>query len=277
MIFLLLLLFAQAPTPQALFEQGRYAEAAAVLENETAPPSRYLLGLCYQQLGDLGKAEAVFARLISTEPKWATGYYALARVLFAEGKFPEAIRAAEAAEKRGEPKARTRRLIGGIEEERGNWAAALAAYDAAAESSESQSGRASVLFKLGRMPEAKTAAERATRLNPGNEDARRLLLRISSAAVPADAPVTPVAFERHPLPFVLNHNPTRGGGQLLSRSLPSAGILLPCSNSFCSSLNGFYVLRRAMLVSSIVTRNGVHSIQDTLAPPCSRGQSSSAG
>ncbi|MBL8236051.1 MAG: tetratricopeptide repeat protein, partial [Bryobacterales bacterium] len=96
--FAVFLLFAQAPSPQALFEQRRYAEAAALLENETTRPSRYLLGLCYQQMGELGKAETVFATLIKNEPKWAPGYYALARVLFVEGKFPDAIRAATEAE-----------------------------------------------------------------------------------------------------------------------------------------------------------------------------------
>jgi tetratricopeptide (TPR) repeat protein len=180
MILLLMLLFAQAPTPQSLFAERRYAEAAVLLEKETARPSRYLLGLCYQQMGELGKAETVLAALIEKEPKWAQGYYALARVLFVEGKFPDAIRAAEAAEKLGEPRARTRRLIGSIEEERANWAAALAAYDAAlragANADEIKTARASVVFKQGRAPAGRAA--------------------------------TPVAFERHPLPFVLNHNPT---------------------------------------------------------------------
>lgn len=172
--------FAQAPTPQSLFAERRYAEAAAILEKETARPSRYLLGLCYQQMGELGKAETVLAALVDKEPKWAPGYYALARVLFVEGKFPDAIRAAEAAEKFGEPRARTRRLIGSIEEERANWTAALAAYDAAlragANAEEIKTARASVVFKQGRAPAGRAA--------------------------------TPVAFERHPLPFVLNHNPT---------------------------------------------------------------------
>lgn len=177
----LLLLLSQAPAPnaQALFEQRRFSEAAALLEKETARPSRYLLGLCYQQMGELGKAETVFAALIKNEPRWAPGYYALARVLFVEGKFPDALRTAAEAEKLGEPKARTRRLIGSIEEERANWDAALAAYDAAlkagANAAEIKAARDAVTFKRGPAP---------------------------------GGAVTPVAFERHPLPFVLNHNPT---------------------------------------------------------------------
>jgi tetratricopeptide (TPR) repeat protein len=131
MRFLLLLLLGQAPTHQALFEQRRYAEAAALLEQQSARSARYLLGLCYQQLGDLSKAESVLITLTANEPNWAPAHYALARVLFMEGRFPDAIGAAETAEKQGEPKARTRHLIGSIEEERANWDASLAAYDAA--------------------------------------------------------------------------------------------------------------------------------------------------
>ena len=117
---------AQAPTPQALFEARRYAEAAALLERgDNGRGGQYLLGLCYQQMGELGKAEAVLAGLTSKEPKWAPGFYALARVLFVEGKFPDALRVAAEAERLGEPAARTRRLMGSIEEERGNWAAAV--------------------------------------------------------------------------------------------------------------------------------------------------------
>lgn len=208
MLFLLLLLFVQAPTPQDLFQQGRFAEAAALLEKESSRPNRYLLGLCYQQLGELGKAEAVLAALTANEPKWAPGFYALGRVLFAAGKFPDAIRAVETAEKLGEPLARTRRLIGSIEEERGNWTAALDAYEAATDVSEAHSGRASVLFKLGRFPEARAAADRAVKLNPANQEAQRLLGQLATAAVTTGSAVSPVAFERIPLPFVLNHNPT---------------------------------------------------------------------
>ncbi len=213
----LVLLFAQSaatPDPQALFQQRRFAEAAAVLEK--APPSRgarYLLGLCYQQLGELGKSESTFAALIDKEPRWAPAYYALARVLFVEGKFPDALRAAAEAERLGEPKARTRRLTASIEEERANYPAALAAYDAALKAdsqvSEAHSGRASVLFKLGRLDESKRAVAEALRLNPANPEAARLAKQLSSAVVaPTGAPVPPVSFQRIELPFTLQNSPT---------------------------------------------------------------------
>ena len=50
-------------------------------------------------MGELGKAETVLAGLVAKEPKWAAGFYALGRVLFVEGKFPDAMRAVTEAER----------------------------------------------------------------------------------------------------------------------------------------------------------------------------------
>jgi tetratricopeptide (TPR) repeat protein len=208
----ILLLFSQSPTPQALFQERRYAEAAALLERQdSSRGGRYLLGLCYQQMGELGKAETVLTGLTAKEPKWAPGYYALGRVLFVEGKFPDALRVVAEAERLGEPVPRTRRLMGSIEEERGDFAAALLAYDAAVRAdssvSEAHSGRASVLFKLGRLAEARAAASEALRLAGGNEDAARILRQASAVVAAGGAQATGVAFERRELDFVLEHSP----------------------------------------------------------------------
>jgi len=213
LLYWMLYLAAQAPTPQALFQERRYAEAAALLERgDSSRGGRYLLGLCYQQMGELGKAETVLAGLVAKEPKWAPGFYALARVLFVEGKFPDALRVVVEAERLGEPVARTRRLMGSIEEERGNWAAALAAYDAALRAdsrvSEAHAGRASVLFKLGRMAEARASANEALKLTPGNEEGARVLRQASTAAVAGGGRASDVAFERRQLEFVLEHSPS---------------------------------------------------------------------
>jgi tetratricopeptide (TPR) repeat protein len=205
---------AAAPTAQDLFRDRRYAEAAARLASSQSRGDRYLLGLCYQQLGELGKAETVLARLVAREPKWAPAAYALARVLFVEGKFPDALAMAARAEALGEPRARTRRLMGSIEEERANWTAALTAYEEAiaadAAVSEAHSARASVLFKMGRIGEARAAAERALELAPANAEAARVI-RQAKAVPPAMAAgprAVDVTFQRIELPFVLEHSPT---------------------------------------------------------------------
>ena len=53
---LLLLSQAPAPTPQDIFQQGRFAEAAALLERgDSSSGGRYLLWLCYQQMGGVGE------------------------------------------------------------------------------------------------------------------------------------------------------------------------------------------------------------------------------
>ncbi len=213
LLYWLLLLYPQASTPQALFQERRFAEAAALLEKGgQARGTRYLLGLCYQQMGELGKAETVLAELAKRERTWAPAYYALARVLFVEGKFPDALRMAAEAERYGEPRARTRRLMASIEEERANWPAALTAYDAAIEadpkSSDARSGRASVLFKTGRAADARKEAEAALQLHPANEEAQRLLRQLDAPAPSAAAlSVPPVRFQRMDLPFVLEHSP----------------------------------------------------------------------
>ena len=234
MLLWLMLLFAQAPTPQALFQERRYAEAAAALERgDPTREGRYLLGLCYQQMGELAKAETVLQALARSEPKWAAGFYALARVMFMEGKFPEALRAAGESERLGEPAARTRRLMGSIEEELGHWTLALAAYDAALRAdgrvSEAHSGRASVLFKLGRMTEAGTSAAEALRLSAANEEAARILRQIPAIVPRAGGNRSAdVAFSRRELPFVLENS--AGPEKHIVSTLPGGLVIFDFDN-----------------------------------------------
>ena len=74
--------------------------------------------MLFRSMGELGKAETVLEDLVRREPKWAPGYYALARVLFVEGKFPDALRAANEAERvkreqeLADNQARSERLVG---------------------------------------------------------------------------------------------------------------------------------------------------------------------
>jgi tetratricopeptide (TPR) repeat protein len=205
----------------SLYGEGRYAEAAALLERAIAGPRvdrrvRLLLALCRQQSGDLGSAERVLDETARLEPRWPDARYALARVQYMRGRFVEALANARAAGDLGEPASRVAHLIGRIEEERGRFEEALTSYVDALRSdaamAEAHAGQASVLFKLGRYPQARTSAETALRHDPGNAEARRVLdqaTRGGLAAPPAAAAPRPATFERMTgIDFQLEHFPT---------------------------------------------------------------------
>ncbi|MBM3783626.1 MAG: tetratricopeptide repeat protein [Acidobacteria bacterium] len=204
---LCLLAFAcQAQPPEAvkLFGERKFQEAAAVLEQTVkAKPgdrsSRYLLALSWQQAGELARAEGHLTQIVRTEPKWAPGHYALARVHFFAGRFDPAIAAAKMALSLGEPEARVYHLIGSVEEERGQLEAALTAFTRA----NAHSGRASVLYKLGRYDEARQAAA----ADPSNPQAQRVAAQLNRATEAKSVASAPVVFTRVPFPFVLEHNP----------------------------------------------------------------------
>lgn len=149
-------LFAQTAKEQAFqfYQQQRFKEAATLYEQHMAahPDDRsaaLLLGLAWQQSGLLPQAEAQFTRLRAP--------YFLARVQFLRGRFAEALASADDALASGESADRVWQLRGRIEEERGNLELAATHYGRAT-SPEGRSGLASVLYKLGRYPEARTAA-----------------------------------------------------------------------------------------------------------------------
>ena len=219
------LLLAQAPSPlddaTSLYKQGRYAEAAAVLERAVAGPrvdrrARLLLALCRQQSGDLGNAESVLEETARVEPRWPDARYALARVQYLRGRFVEALANARAAAGLGEPASRVAHLIGRIEEERGRFEEALTSYVEALRSdgamAEAHAGQASVLFKLGRYSQARTSAESALRNDPGNAEALRVLeqsKRGELLAPPPSVEPAPITFERMSgIGFRLEHVPT---------------------------------------------------------------------
>src|SRR5919112_4099339 len=75
-----------------LFESGKYAEAAAILETRLrASPKDFaahmLLGLCRQQMGAYAEADVHFAAAIEIQPKAARAHYARARVRYFMGRF----------------------------------------------------------------------------------------------------------------------------------------------------------------------------------------------
>src|SRR5213075_1946133 len=102
--------------------------------------ARYLLGLSWQQSGNMPKAQEQLVEILRRDPKWAPGQYALARVYFFAGRFDDAIASAQLALGAGEPAARVYHLIGSVEEERGRLDAALSAFTKA----DGKSGQASV-------------------------------------------------------------------------------------------------------------------------------------
>lgn len=216
------LLIAQAVRPDAgkLFQERKYSEAARLLRTQVADqPGNFsawmLLGICQQQLGNLADAEKSFLTALRVQPGNSSAYYSLARVRFLLGRFDEAIAAANEALKRGENPARVHDLRGRIEEERGQYEAALAEYRLALSSNramaESLSGEASVLYKLGRYPEARSSAQAALRMNPADEAAKNILDRAIPATAPVslDSSVQPVRFTRKEvIDFRLDHSPS---------------------------------------------------------------------
>ncbi len=199
---LAVVLFAQTAKEQAFqfYQQQRFVEAAALYERHLAahPEDRsaaLLLGLAWQQSGQLPQAEAQFNRLKAS--------YFLARVQFLRGRFAEALGSLDDALAAGEPAPRVWQLRGRIEEERGNLNLAAAHYRRA-DSPEGRSGLASVLYKLGRYPEARSAA-----LAANNAEGQQTLKKIAQAPTPATPdPVVLPRFTIQDLPFTLAHSPT---------------------------------------------------------------------
>src|SRR5712691_2964100 len=77
------------------YRKREFTAAAAALEQHLASKpddagSRMLLGLCYQQAGELSRAETVLRECIRRTPKRPEPLFYLARVLYEQGKFGEA-------------------------------------------------------------------------------------------------------------------------------------------------------------------------------------------
>ena len=116
-----------------LFRERKFADAAKVLDISVRDhPEEFgahmLLGLCRQQLGELGKAEASFLIATRLQPRNAKARFALARLWFMMGRFDESLAAAEQARTLGESSANVHHLRARIEEERGRLEPALQEY-----------------------------------------------------------------------------------------------------------------------------------------------------
>lgn len=182
----MLLLIAATGRQEAakLFKERKYNASAAILEDWLKDNPRdfdalMLLGMCRQQLGELGKAEATFVAAGQLNPANPAAPYSLARVRFFMGRFDEALAALAEAERLREPAARIHYLRGRIAEERGRFSEALEAYRQALAAdrnlTDALAGEASVLYKLGRYVEAQSSAEAAVRMQPENAEAKRVL------------------------------------------------------------------------------------------------------
>ncbi|MBM3763845.1 MAG: tetratricopeptide repeat protein [Acidobacteria bacterium] len=202
-----------------LYSERKFADAARVVEQMLVEQpgdreARLLLGLCWQQANDLDKAELVLAELATREREWAKARYALARLMYMRGRFDASITEARAAGLLGEPKARVENLIGRVNDERGRLDEALANFRVAIAADRTfaapLAGEASVLYKLGRYAEAKSSAQAALRIDPKDEEARRVSEQIRRA--PAEvartvAPVISFTDAANNITFKLDHNP----------------------------------------------------------------------
>ena len=120
----------------ALYHEKRFAEATQALLQHLAAhpdnfPSRLLLGLCHQQAGDNGKAEAVFQEAARLRPGNVEARFYLARVEYLLKKFREAEQDARLSIKLGGDTARAYNLVGLILAEQNRNDEALRAYEAA--------------------------------------------------------------------------------------------------------------------------------------------------
>lgn len=202
-----------------LYGERRFADAARVVEQLLVEQpgdreARLLLGLSWQQANELAKAELVLAELANREREWPNARYALARLLYMRGQFDASIAEARAAGTLGEPKARVENLIGRVNDERGRLEEALTNFRAAIAADRKfaapLAGEASVLYKLGRYAEAKSSAEAALRIDPKDEEARRVSeqIRRAPAETPVgEAPVISFTDAANNITFKLDHNP----------------------------------------------------------------------
>src|SRR5579871_6052260 len=81
---------------QLLLDQGKSADAVALLENVTgktsSPTLLDLLGDAYTQTKDLGKAEAAYRKATEIDPSELSHQRGLGQTLLAEEKYPEALK-----------------------------------------------------------------------------------------------------------------------------------------------------------------------------------------
>jgi tetratricopeptide (TPR) repeat protein len=171
----------QAPDAAALYREKKFTEAARALEHRLKShpddeASRLLLGLCYQQAGDAGRAAAVFTDAVRRRPTGAAARFFLARVQYLLNEFDQAEENARLAIRLGGPPARAYNLIGLILIEKNAYEKALEAFAAAVRSGpegfpEADLNAGVLLLKMGRAPEALKRLDLAVKANPQSAEA----------------------------------------------------------------------------------------------------------
>lgn len=194
-----------------LYQRREFSEAAKALEEHLRVKpgdgaARLLLGLSYQQSGDLPRAEAAFR----ATPRRAEARFFLARVLYERARFAEAEAAAGDAKGLGYPASRVAVLVGLIRLEQARFGESLAAFQEAQATARErdaepwiQAGK--LLLKMGRTSEAVGSLETAVARDAGSAEARAQLRRarertgITTEPGPSStttaAPPVPVRFE----------------------------------------------------------------------------------
>jgi enediyne biosynthesis protein E4 len=123
-------------TAEALYRQGRFRDAAQVLEallrvTPTDAVAWQLVGLCHQQLGNFAPAERAFGEVVTARPRDSLAHFRLAQVRYRLGKFHEAEGGAKTSLNLGGNPGYIHNLLGLIQEEKHSYQEALESYAAA--------------------------------------------------------------------------------------------------------------------------------------------------
>jgi len=194
-----------------LMEMNRYADAiSAVQEGLAANPNSYALrlrlGAAHLAAGHYAEAESVFRELVAAGDPLPTGYIGLAQVLLRTGRAEEAASELAASQKLG-PSFLISYFRGLALDRAGKPLEAMMAFHEAAQLNSSNAevhlSMGKTELGLGRVSDAIAELQEALRLNPGDEQAKRLLSKAynragdaKSAAHFAEASATsPMDFE----------------------------------------------------------------------------------
>lgn len=183
LLFVGLGLLGQSRLDEALTAYGRrnFSQASVLLEEHlrTAPGdlrARLLLGLCYQQAGLLPESEATFQETVRRNPRHSGARYSLARAQYLRGRLIEARASLREAAELGEPESRVEYLFGLIAQEENSNETALGHYQRATTADPkfetAWTAAGTLLLRMGRLKEARSALDRSISLAPGAIEAR---------------------------------------------------------------------------------------------------------